>query len=183
VAAASWFRYTYLSRLSNPKSDRELFRSIKKQQACRIIEIGMGSLSRAVSMIEVAQRFAGEKKVWYTGVDLFEARPSNRPVIALKEAYRLLRGTEAGIRLVPGAPARSLASAANAHPNTDLILIGPEVAESDLNGAWFYVPRMLHESSIVLTERHEPDGRVTFSKITRTQIADWAARESIRRAA
>jgi hypothetical protein len=84
---------------------------------------------------------------------------------------------------VPGAPASSLASAANAHPSTDVILIGADVAESDLNGAWFYVPRMLHENSIVLAERHEADGRVNFNRITRSQIGDWAARESVRRAA
>jgi hypothetical protein len=42
---------------------------------------------------------------------------------------------------------------------------------------------MLHEGSIVLSERHDAEGRVTFNKITRTQIADWAARESMRRAA
>ena len=29
-------------------------------------------------MIEVAQRFAGEKKVWYTGIDLFEAAPDGQ---------------------------------------------------------------------------------------------------------
>jgi hypothetical protein len=148
-----------------------------------MIEIGMGEISRAAAMIEVAQRFAGEKKVWYTGIDLFEARPAGRTAMSLKEAYRILRGTEAGIRLVPGAPASSLASAANAHPSTDIILIGGDVAESDLNGAWFYVPRMLHENSIVLTERQEADGRVTFNRITRSQIGDWAARESVRRAA
>ena len=183
MAAASWFRYTWLSRFASPKSDRELYRLVKRQTACRIVEIGMGDLSRAVSLIETAQRFAVDKKVWYTGIDLFEARPADRPGISLKEAYRVLRATEAGIRLVPGTPARSLASAANAHPNTDVILIGPEVAESELTGAWFYVPRMLHEGSIVLSERHDADGRVTFNKITRTQIADWAARESMRRAA
>ncbi len=183
MAAANWFRYTYLARFSNPKSDRELYRLIKRQQAYRIIEIGMGNLTRTVSMIEVAQRFAGDKKVWYTGIDLFEARPVARPAISLKEAYRVLRGTEAGIRLVPGTPARSLASAANAHPNTDLILIGPEVAETDLNGAWFYVPRMLHENSTILSERRAADGQVSFNSIPRTQIAEWAARESVRRAA
>ena len=183
MAAANWFRYTYLARLSKPKGDRELYRLIKRQQACRIIEIGMGDTSRAVSMIQVAQRFAGDKKVWYTGIDLFEARPEGQSAISLKEAYRILRATEAGIRLVPGTPARSLSSAANAHPNTDLIVIGPGVAEDELHGAWFYMPRMLHENSTILSEQHAADGQVSFNSITRTQIAERAARESMRRAA
>ena len=77
----------------------------------------------------------------------------------------------------------SLASAANAHQNTDVILIGPDVGENDLHGAWFYVPRMLHDRSVVLSERHESDGKVSFHTITRTQIAEWTSRDSMRRAA
>lgn len=183
MAAANWFRYTYLSRLSKPKGDRQLYRLIKSQQICRIVEIGMGDISRAISMIQVAQRFAGDKKVWYTGIDLFEARPEGETAVSLKEAYRILRATEAGIRLVPGTPARSLASAANAHPNTDLIVIGPGVAEDELHGAWFYMPRMLHENSTILSERRSADGQVSFNGISRTQIAERAGRETMRRAA
>jgi hypothetical protein len=183
VAAANWFRYTYLTRLCKPKGERQLYRLVKRQRACRIVEIGMGELSRAVALVEVAQRYAAEKKVWYTGIDLFESRPADRPTVSLKEAYRVLRSTEAGIRLVPGTPARSLASAANAHPNTDIILIGRDVSESDLLGAWFYVPRMLHENSVILNERTTSDGQVSFESVTRSQIAEWAARDSIRRAA
>jgi hypothetical protein len=183
VAAANWFRYTYLSRLAKPKSDRPLYRLIKTLQATRIIEIGMGELSRAMAMIEVAQRFAGDKKVWYTGIDLFEARPAGMLAVPLKEAYRQLRSTDAGIRLVPGTPARSLASAANAHPNTDIILIGHEVTEDDLVGAWFYVPRMLHANSVILSERRDLAGQTSFEPILRSQIAERAARESVRRAA
>jgi hypothetical protein len=183
VAAANWFRYTYLARLSKPKCDRQLYRLIKRQQASRIVEIGMGELSRAVALVEVAQRYARDKKVWYTGIDLFEARPADRSTLSLKDAYRILRASEAGIRLVPGTPARSLASAANAHPNTDLILIGRDVTEADLHGAWFYVPRMLHANSVILAERTVADGQVSFENISRSQIAEWAAGESVRRAA
>ena len=118
---------------------------VKRQQACRIVEIGINDLARAESLIQVAQRFAGDKKVWYTGIDLFDARPAGSEPLALKETYRILRATEATIRLVPGVPRMSLASAANAHQNTDLIVIGPDVTEKDLHGAWFYVPRMLHD--------------------------------------
>jgi hypothetical protein len=183
VAAANWFRYTYLARLSKPKSDRQLYRLIKRQQASRIVEIGMGDLTRSVALVEVAQRYARDKKVWYTGIDLFEARPADRSPLVLKEAYRILRATEAGIRLVPGTPARSLASAANAHPNTDIILIGRDVTASDLHGGWFYVPRMLYANSVILAERVAADGQVSFESISRSQIAEWAAGESARRAA
>jgi hypothetical protein len=179
VAAANWFRYLNLAHVSRPKSNRQLYRLVKRAQVCRIVEIGISDLARAVSLIEVAQRFAGEKKVWYTGIDFFEAREPSETPLPLKETYRILRATEANVRLVPGAPASSVAAAANAHPNTDLILIGPAVAEADLSGAWFYVPRMLNESSTILTERRSADGQSTFTALSRRQIAEWACQKPV----
>jgi hypothetical protein len=180
VAAANWFRYARLAYLSRPKGNRQLYRLVKREQVCRFVEIGISDLSRAVSMIEIAQRFAGDKKVWYTGIDLFEARQSNSQALSLKDSYRVLRATDANVRLVPGAPATSLAAAANAHQNTDLILLGPDVNESDLGAAWFYVPRMLNEKSVVLSERRTADGEPAFSYLTRTQIAEWACQKAAR---
>jgi hypothetical protein len=188
VAAANWFRFARLAHWSRPKANRQLYRLVKRDQICRIVEVGISDLSRAVAMIEVAQRFAGDKKVWYTGIDLFEARQPGSTPLPMKETYRILRATQANVRLVPGAPASSLAAAANAHQNTDLILIGPDVTEADLNGAWFYVPRMLSETSTVLSERPTADGHSTFMPLTRTQIAEWACQRasggpSVKRAA
>ncbi len=178
MAAANWIRYARLAHWSRPKANRQLFRLIKRDRICRIVEVGISDLSRAVAMIEVAQRFAGDKKVWYTGIDLFEARHAGSSLLPMKQTYRALRATEANVRLVPGAPAASLAAAANAHQNTDLILIGPDVSETDLNGAWFYVPRMLNEMSTILSERRTADGQPVFTAITRTQIAEWACQRA-----
>jgi hypothetical protein len=188
VAAANWLRYARLAHWSRPKANRQLFRMVKRDQICRIVEVGISDLSRAVALIEVAQRFAGDKKVWYTGIDLFDARQPGTAPLPMKQTYRILRATDANVRLVPGAPAPSLAAAANAHQNTDLVLIGPDVTEMDLNGAWFYVPRMLNKTSSVLSERRTADGLPSFTAVTRTQIAEWACQRagggtSVKRAA
>jgi hypothetical protein len=188
VAAANWFRYVRLAHWSRPKANRQLYRLVKRDRICRIVEVGISDLPRAVAMIEVAQRFAGDKKVWYTGIDLFEARQPGSTPLPMKETYRILRATEANVRLVPGTPASSLAAAANAHQNTDLILIGPDVTETELQGAWFYVPRMLNKTSTILSERRTADGQSTFTALTRTQIAEWACQRptgstSVKRAA
>ncbi|HVT26685.1 MAG TPA: hypothetical protein VHE81_01580 [Lacipirellulaceae bacterium] len=178
MAAANWFRYAKLAYFSRPKGNRELYRLVKRSGLCRIVEIGMSDLSRTVGLIEVAQRFASDNKVWYTGFDWFEARQPGSPRLLLKETYRLLRATGAIVRLVPGAPAPSLAAAANAHQNTDLILLGPDVGEEDIQNAWFYVPRMLNDNSVVLNEQRMSDGQPIFTAITRSQIAEWAAQKS-----
>lgn len=183
MAAANWFRYVYLAHLSRPKGVRQLYRLVKRHQVCRIVEIGISDIARSVSLVEVAQRYARPKKVTYTAIDWFEARPPQLPPLSLKGAYRLLKATGASVRLAPGVPARSLAAAANAHQNTDLILIAPTIADSDLDGAWFYVPRMLHDESMILREQHDSQAEPVLRPLTRSQVADWACRDSVRRAA
>jgi hypothetical protein len=178
VAAASWFRYTYLSHFSRPKSVRQLYRLVKRQQFCRIVEIGISDLSRSVALVEVAQRYAPGKTVLFTGIDWFEARSQEMSRLSLKEAYRALHATGAKVRLAPGAPGNSLAAAANAHQNTDLILISASVADSELESAWFYVPRMLHKRSEVIRERPVTDGDPSFERLTATEIAERAGQDT-----
>jgi hypothetical protein len=178
VAAASWFRYTYLAHFSRPKSVRQLYRLVKHNQFCRIVEIGISDLARSVALVEVAQRYAVGKTVLFTGIDLFEARPAESTPLSLKEAYRALHATGAKVRLAPGAPGTSLAAAANAHQNTDLVLISTSVADNELKSAWFYVPRMLHSRSEVLRESRGADGESMFARIAASEIAERAGKDA-----
>ena len=184
MAAASWFRFAYLAYASRPKSIRQLYRLVKRQRIRRIVEVGVGDVGVSASLVEVAQRYAGEHKVMHSGLDWFDARPDHMPRLLLKEAYRLLHATGASVRLVPGAPAASLAGVANAHQNTDLILISSAVTGDELQAAWFYIPRMLHNESVVLREQlPAPGGEPSFEWLSRSQIAEWAGRAGTRRAA
>jgi hypothetical protein len=178
VAAASWFRYTYLAHFSRPKSVRQLYRLVKRQRFSRIVEIGISDLARSVAFVEVAQRYAAGKTVLFTGIDLFEARTAEMSPLSLKEAYRALHATGAKVRLAPGAPGSSLAAAANAHQNTDLILISASVPDSELAAAWFYVPRMLHARSEVMREARTADGEPTFARIPASEIAERAGQDA-----
>jgi hypothetical protein len=183
VAAANWFRSIYLAHFSRPKGNRQLYRLVKREEVCRIVEIGISDVARTISLIELAQRNVADGKVFYTGIDFFEARPTSNQVLSLKDAYRVFRATGATVRLVPGAPAPSLASAANALQNTDLILFAPDVTEADLAGAWFFVPRMLHADTVILNEGRDGNGQPAFARVTRSQVAEWAGRDGARRAA
>jgi hypothetical protein len=178
VAAASWFRYTYLAHFSRPKSVRHLYRLLKRQRVGRIVEIGISDLARSVRLVEVAQRYAGGRTVLFTGIDLFEARPAEMSRLSLKEAYRALHATGAKVRLAPGAAGTSLAAAANAHQNTDLILISASVPDSDLKSAWFYMPRMLHDRSEVMREACTAEGEPTFARIPASEIAERAGQDA-----
>jgi hypothetical protein len=183
VAAANWFRFAYLAYLSRPKKARQLYRLVKRRHVRRIVEVGLSDMNLSSSLIEVAQRFAGDEKVHYSGLDWFDARTIHASPLTLKDAYRILHATGASVRLIPGSPAASLAAVANAHQNTDLILISSAVTTDELQSAWFYVPRMLHHQSVVLREQTSAAGESSFEWLSLSQIAEWAGRAGGRRAA
>jgi hypothetical protein len=183
VAAASWLKYAYLAHFSKPRTQRQLFRLVKVHKVCRIVEVGIYSLERTTAMIAVAQRFAGGVPIAYTGLDWFDAREAELPKLTLKEAHRTLQATGATVRLVPGEPARSVASIANSHQHTGLLLLSSPVTDSSLAPAWFYFPRMVDAESVVLRERIDSADRPTFELLKNSLLAKQAATLGERKAA
>jgi hypothetical protein len=176
VSAASRLKYYYLAYASKPKTERFLYRAVRKSRAARIVEFGLTSLTRSRRLIEAAQRYAPGGNVSFTGIDLFEsgaivpaAADADRQ--SLIGVFRTLRPSGASLRLLPGRLGTVLTDVANTLTDTDLLLIGQSVADDDLEPAWFYLPRMLHAGSLVLRERispNEPDA--TFERVPLSQI-------------
>jgi hypothetical protein len=183
VAAVSWLKYAGLAYFSQPRSEQQLYRLVKRRKVCRIVEIGIGSLERTAALVRVAQRYAANDQVSYTGIDWFDARTAELPALTLKQTHTRLQSTGAKTRLVPGEPGRSLATVANAHQHTGLMLISAAVADSSLVAAWFYVPRMLDDGSIVLREGLDAAGEPTFTQLSHQQIAALAQQSTRKRAA
>ncbi len=183
MPSISRFQALHLSYLSQPASDRPVYRAIVRQEARTFLELGVGVGQRAVRMIELAGRFHADRDVKYTGIDPFEARTSvDGPGVTLKMAHRLLTATGARIQLVPGQPHTSLARVANALGQVDLVIISARVDPQDLAGAWFYMPRLLHPGSKVFQEKLLPGGRMSINSIDPAQIESLAA-AATRRAA
>jgi hypothetical protein len=105
-----------------------------------------------VRLVRVAQRYAENQRVRYTGIDLFEARPQDRPGWTIKRAHKTLASLGAKVQLVPGDPLSALARCANALASTDIVIISADQDLQSLRQAWFYVPRMLHDKSCVFLE-------------------------------
>lgn len=172
MPAASWFKYSYLAYVSQPRAQRKLYRLVKRRRVARIVEVGIRDVSQSISLVEVAQRFVGSsREVAYTALDWFDARPAGQTPLSIKGAYAELSATGAQVRLVPGAPATSLPAIANAHANTDLLLIADFVTDGDLGGAWFYVPRMLDPNSLVYRGGRDTDGAPTLARLTSEELA------------
>jgi hypothetical protein len=147
-----WLHYLWLAYLSKPKGDRALFRLIKKHPIQSLVELGVGDASRAERIIDFARQFVPNGEFSYTGIDLFEGRPAPQHGISLKEAHGRLKRLDAKVKLIPGDPFSALARSANGLTGTDMVLISRDTDEESLERAWFYLPRMLHEKSLILTE-------------------------------
>lgn len=171
MPAAGIIKYAYLAYLAKPVADRTLYWLIRTEKACRIVELGIGSLSRAANLIAVAQRYSPQTEIHYSAVDWFDMRPLDMPVLKLIDAHRELTATGAKIRLSPGEPGQTLRSVANSLLKTDLLLIDPSVTDAVFAPAWYYVPRMCHPKTTVL-RGVEVAGEITYRAISFAEIAD-----------
>jgi predicted O-methyltransferase YrrM len=152
VNHTSFLKFAYLTLLSKPAHDRALYWAIRRTKPLAIVELGVGSGVRASRIIAVASRFRPGEKIRYTGIDLFEARTQPGTGMPLKHAHTQLKATGAGVRLIPGDPLSALARSANGLQSTDLLVIAADQDTQSLTNAWFYVPRMLHDKSLVMIE-------------------------------
>lgn len=179
MSAASRIKYAYYAYLSKPKSERPLYREIRRRRPQRIVELGIAADCRTLRMLQVAARYAGGP-VEYTGIDLFESRSVDQDVLSLKAAHKLLKPLADKVRLLPGDPYSALASAANGLANTDLMIISRGQDPEALSRAWFYVPRMLKPETLVLQEQ-VVEGEVPGTRlvpVSRLEIESWAAAQT-----
>ena len=172
----------HLSHFSKPPAERPIYRAIAKQQIRSIVELGVGTGVRSRQMIEQARRCSNTGEVRYTGIDLFETRGDGVPVgLPLIKAHRMLKATGASVQLVPGDPFSALARVANSLGRTDLVVISADQEERPLQRAWFYLPRVLHEGSVVFIEEPGKGGpQYALRQMTRDEI-DWLASPHARR--
>ena len=174
----------YFTHFSKPRSNRPLYQAIRRHKMRKIVELGVGSGQRALRMIEVAKLASPGQEICYVGMDLFEGRSeSDGPGLSLKAAHQLLRGVGARVQLVPGNPAESLARTANSLGKIDLLIVPAELDSPSSSRIWFFVPRMLHERSLVFVERAGDDGQRALRIKPAAEIEQLAAAGARRRAA
>jgi hypothetical protein len=176
LSIISRLRLFYLCHFSKPVADRPVYQAIRRQGPQKIVELGVGDGSRAMRMIEVAQRRCQPSPIHYVGMDLFEGRPaSNGSVISLKTAHQLLRSTGARVQLVPGNPPDTLIRLANSLGKVDLLIVPAELDSPAFSRVWFFVPRMLHARSLVFVEGPSVDGQRSLRPKSRHEIDSLAA--------
>lgn len=152
----SFFRQLCCCYFSKPASDRRLYRTAVEFEFKSVVELGISSIERSCRLLELAHRYCDEP-INYTGIDLFESDVSGTNRIGLKVAHVELKKTGAKVKLMPGDPFSCLSRSANLLSGTDLLIIGQNVDEESMSRSWFYIPRMIHEDSLVMIESREGD--------------------------
>ncbi len=183
MSAVGGLRYAALAYFSKPVEDRSLYRMIRKHRLRSVLEVGIGSLGRAVNLIGVCQRYSPGEKIRYAAVDWFEQREATQPGLTLIQAHRTLNATGAKVRILPSGPA-AVEAVANSLPGTDLILISADYDDQIMAPAWFFVPRMCHGATQVLRAQRSADGQSTsYQSLSPLEIEQLAQARPRRRAA
>lgn len=153
MSVGSLLRSSYLRFFSQPAQERTIYQAIHGRSIRSIVEMGIDASVRTPRVLQWIEGQIGAKELRYTGIDLFDARPARQPKLLLKHAFATLHAQWPGVRLVPGDPASALCRVANSLSGTDLILISGLADLSLSSEAWIWVPRMLHDHTIVLLEQ------------------------------
>jgi hypothetical protein len=178
-------QYLHLRYFSRPRHDRLLYANLLKRGPYRkILEIGVTDLVTPLRLIRLSMGIHGKETI-YTGIDLFEARPSSAPSgLNLKGAYQRLRESGAVIRLVPGDPYAALRRSANEIGPVDLLIIRSGIDQQSMERAWFYVPRLLHEKTRIVQEvPADSPNQWALRDICPSEVASLAGTERRRSAA
>jgi hypothetical protein len=171
VSLVGFIKYVQLAYFAKPAAERCLYRAARRHRVAKILEIGVGDVRRAARLVQLASHIVSDDAtICYTGIDLFEASP-NRAKLPLKTAHQRLVGTGAKIKLIPGTPFDALAQTANSHLQTDMVIIAADVDQQSLGRAWFYIPRMLHDNTVVFHERTDAKtGETSYQRLSPVDI-------------
>ena len=173
MKSAGWLRSVYLSRFSQPQQDRIIYRALSRSRVTSVLEIGIGTGVRTGRALELALMNAAAGRVRYIGVDLFEARDDRRSHLTLKQAHQVLVDKRISARLIPGDPYTALSQTANSLGCIDLVIVSADQDQDSLSRAWFYLPRLLHQESLVFVERATAEGN-TIHQLSAAEIAALA---------
>jgi hypothetical protein len=164
-------RLLYLCYFSKPAANRPIYRAIRRLRPKKIVEVEIGDAGRAMRIIETAQRAALRDDIHYVGMDLFEGRPAaDGPGLTLKAAHQQLRETGARVQLVPGNPADTIVRLANSLGKVDILIVPASLESPAFARTWFFVPRILHDRSVVFVDDRSPDGQPMVRQIHRAEV-------------
>jgi hypothetical protein len=171
------FKKLWLLRCSRAKGERPLVRSIVDSRPKKILELGLGDLSRTPNMLALASQVS-DGPIHYVGLDRFEARlPEDPPGVTLKEAHSSLQNF-GRVQLVPGNPDSTLARLCNHLGWFDLILVSAAIDQTTVSRCWFFLQRLTRPHTVIFQELIEG----AWEPVSHQNINDRASQQVLRKA-
>lgn len=184
MAGSSWLKIFGFGLKKESKPDRQLFQEIRDLAPSQIVQLGLGDLALAKSVISEARQAHGAAPVRFLGMDLFELAPEESPRITLRDAYRELRATGAEIQLIPGHPRETLPTYANHVRGMELaILRGGQLDGEAQDILWKYLPRTLAASAVVYLHREASAGESPWVRYRVHELPQPTSRRAVGRRA
>ena len=143
MALLGWFGSLWLTRFSRPAAERPIWQHLLRTPPKRILEIGLGTLSRTERMLSLVGAATAGTPVQYVGIDRFESRTP-------ADHQRLT--SLAKVQLVPGNADSALARVSNHLGVFDLVLVSADDEPKHLERSWFFVQRLVRPTSTILVE-------------------------------
>lgn len=179
MARMGLLRSLWLTRLSQPSSERTIYRHVLRTPPGRILELGMGMLVRTERLLQAVGSRRAAADVHYVGLDRFEARmPTDPPGVSLKQAHQRLHSL-ARVQLVPGNVDSSLSRLCNHLGVFDLVLISAANDERHLARCWFFLQRLTTSATTVFVEA---SGGARWTHLPKSRIDELAAQSVLKRA-
>lgn len=185
MSIASRIKLFHLLHFSQPSSERLIYQIACETRCRRILEIGLDGARRAQRLLQTMAYWRELKgpealqPVEYLGIDLFEA--GNGP--SLKDVYCLLRSGGAKVRLLPGEPLGTLARWSNEIGPVDLLLLSNSGGWQQSPRFWYFVPRLMSETSILLVEHRDGNNKAHWERLGHLQLDRLKKNADLRRAA
>ena len=92
-----------------------------------------------------------------------------------------MKSTGATIRLVPGTPYDGLARSANALGKIDVLVLSPGGDPEQMDAAWFFIPRLLNDHSLIFLETAGAGEEASFRLVPDGALAGWPPPCGVRR--
>ena len=166
------FKKLWLLRCARSVGHRPLVRSILDTRPKKILELGLGELSRTPNMLSLASQVS-DGPIHYVGLDRFEARlPEDPPGVTLKEAHSCLQNF-GRVQLVPGNPDSTLARLCNHLGWFDLILVSAAIDKVTVSRCWFFLQRLTRSHTVVFQELTEE----AWGPVSHQDIDDRASQQ------
>lgn len=175
-------RRIWLTRFSQPSGERPLYRHVLRTPPRRMIELGIGMLTRTERLLGLLRSVHPGTTVHYVGLDRFEGRlPEDPPGVTLKQAHQRLHGL-ARVQLVPGNVDTSLSRLCNHLGAFDIVLVAGDNDPRHLDRCWFFIQRIITPQTSIFVESRKGRGGV-WTPVSKARVDELASRMVLKRAA